>query len=282
MYPRQRELPLYTACVTLAAFALSGCGFIFTHGPPAQHAQLDYFSCTETNAGPIIDAIMAGLYGLGTIAIAADPDEYELTDSETTSAIIGGVFWTGLLTGGAVVGFNKTSRCREAKAQLATRTRPQQPAEQRDPRPTDAPNVLPPPDTDVILPPEPQPRGAARYVVPAGARASRTYSGPTGDDAVQAVLRGMTSAGFHTTPTRSDHACFAGFDGVRGDQTVTVYVCEIENPVSEELRWEITIISAFATVSTEVRAAIDDAGGSEPVPGLAANRDALAQATRVA
>ena len=88
-------------------------------------------------------------------------------------------------------------------------------------------------------------------------RATRTYLGGDGDAAIQSVLRGMTGAGFHTTPSRADHQCFAAFDGVRNDDRVTVYICEIENPVSPDLRWEITIVGPDASVNAEVRDAIE-------------------------
>lgn len=97
--------------------ALSGCGYLLVNGPPAEHEQMTYFSCTESNAGPIIDAVVAGLEAAGTIAVAVDSDEYE----DSGALIGGGVFWTALLGSAAVVGLNKTADCRAAKRAHAER-----------------------------------------------------------------------------------------------------------------------------------------------------------------
>ena len=42
----------------LAALGPSGCGFVITNGPPANHATMPYFSCTESKAGPILDVVL--------------------------------------------------------------------------------------------------------------------------------------------------------------------------------------------------------------------------------
>src|SRR6266487_2664309 len=41
-------------CLPLLA-AASGCGWIFTHGPPTGHEQLEYIPCTESDAGPHLE-----------------------------------------------------------------------------------------------------------------------------------------------------------------------------------------------------------------------------------
>ncbi len=74
----------------------SGCSFVFSHAPPAGHEQLNEFTCTESNAAPIVDLGFAGLSAAGTAgAIAALGDR----DSEDpwglgglhTAAIVGGI-----------------------------------------------------------------------------------------------------------------------------------------------------------------------------------------------
>ena len=45
------------AFLGLVPAATGACGFIFSHAPPAGHEQMDYFTCTESNAAPIIDVI---------------------------------------------------------------------------------------------------------------------------------------------------------------------------------------------------------------------------------
>ena len=97
--------------------AISSCGFIMTQAPPQNHEQLTYFSCTESNAGPIIDIIWAGLNVLGAVSVAGDPNSYN--NPGQVEAV--GFTWGVVSGAAAVVGFGKTSRCRAAKRQLAER-----------------------------------------------------------------------------------------------------------------------------------------------------------------
>ncbi len=102
-------LPLLTAA--------SGCGFIFTHGPPTGHEQLEYIPCTESDAGPILDLVWGGLNVLGAIVIASSPSEYENPGLATAS----GLGW-GVLSGfSAASGFKKASACQTARQALAQR-----------------------------------------------------------------------------------------------------------------------------------------------------------------
>ena len=115
--------------LTLLPMATS-CGFLFSHAPPEGHEQMDFFSCTESNAGPIIDVIWASLNVLGALAAASDPDAY----AEGTTAI--GLSW-GILSGAAAgVGFNKSKKCKAAKRALAAR-QTQGRVERREPPPAD-------------------------------------------------------------------------------------------------------------------------------------------------
>lgn len=102
------------------AVAQTGCGFLFSHGPPVGHEQMDYFTCTEGNAGPIIDVIWGSLNLVSAIAIAADPGAYFYYDN-TNAAIASGLVWTVVSSAAAGVGFNKSKKCREAKRQWADR-----------------------------------------------------------------------------------------------------------------------------------------------------------------
>lgn len=99
------------------SFGTTGCGFLLTHGPPDDYRERTSFSCTESNGGPIIDVIWAALNLAGAAAVASDPDSYENSDG----LIVGGLTWTAVGTASAVVGFNKTKRCRAAKRELARR-----------------------------------------------------------------------------------------------------------------------------------------------------------------
>ena len=105
------------ACMVLLPLSLSACGFIFSHGPPEGHENMDYISCTESNAGPIVDIVWGALNVLGALTVASDPSSYDSPDQ--TVAI--GLSW-GVVSGtAAAVGFNKSRRCRAAKQQLAAR-----------------------------------------------------------------------------------------------------------------------------------------------------------------
>ncbi len=93
------------------------CGFILTHAPPEGHEQMDYFTCTESDAGPIIDFVWAGLNVAGAIVYASDPDAYE----NSSAGIAVGLGWGAFSTSAGIVGLNKTKKCRAAKRQLAER-----------------------------------------------------------------------------------------------------------------------------------------------------------------
>lgn len=113
-----RHLPI--ALVAVLSSFIAGCSFLFVHGPPSGYESLDSFDCTEGNGVPIADVVGAGLFiALGIIA-ATEEDEPFVPDVRAAVAI--GSF--GLVVGfgsSAVVGFGKTSRCREAHRILRER-----------------------------------------------------------------------------------------------------------------------------------------------------------------
>jgi hypothetical protein len=93
------------------ALGAPACGFIFTHAPPQGYETMTEFSCTESNAGPIVDVVWASLNVLGALAAASEPDTYD----NSSEIVAVGLTW-GLVSGAAaIVGFGKTKRCREAK-----------------------------------------------------------------------------------------------------------------------------------------------------------------------
>ena len=105
--------------MTISLLALmpmtTGCGFLFSHAPPEGHEQLDYFTCTDNNAGPIIDVIWGSLMAINAIVAAAEPDYY----GEGASVIY--LSWAILSGAAASSGFNKSKKCRAAKRALAAR-----------------------------------------------------------------------------------------------------------------------------------------------------------------
>lgn len=109
----------FTSAVILALLAIgtSGCGFIFVNGPPENHQQMEYFNCTESEVGPTLDGIWAGLNAAGATTAAINPDEYR--NHETI--IASGVTWTLVSGAASIVGQNKVNDCRDAKRALAER-----------------------------------------------------------------------------------------------------------------------------------------------------------------
>jgi len=103
-------------CLPLLA-AASGCGFIFVHGPPADHERLEYISCTESDAGPILDIVWGGLNVVGALTVASSPSDYENPDLAITS----GLAWGVVSSFSAASGFKKTSACKRARQALAQR-----------------------------------------------------------------------------------------------------------------------------------------------------------------
>ena len=128
----RNRLKLLAIGSALLPVVTGGCGFLFSHAPPEGHEQMDYFTCTEGDAGPIIDIVWAGLNVAGAAVIASDPDTYANADA----AIVGGISWGVISGAAAVVGFNKSKKCRAAKRALAER-QGQRPAVRREPQPAD-------------------------------------------------------------------------------------------------------------------------------------------------
>jgi len=96
---------------------LTGCGFVFSKGPPTGHEQMESFTCTESNAGPILDIVWAGLNVLGAATVASDPTMYDNPDQ----IVVGGLAWGVFSSFSAASGFNKSKQCRRALQQLAER-----------------------------------------------------------------------------------------------------------------------------------------------------------------
>ncbi len=126
---RKRIAPRLTSVALLGLLPITSgaCGFIFSHGPPADHEQRSgSFSCTESNTGPIIDLIWGGLLVLSGISLAADPSEFEAEGLEAGPYVAFFLGWGALSGAAAGVGFNKSNKCREAKQAWENRLRQRQ------------------------------------------------------------------------------------------------------------------------------------------------------------
>ncbi len=103
--------------VGLMSLLVSGCGFLISQGPPTGHEQMAAFSCTESNTGPTLDLVWAGLNVLGAVAASSDPNAYDNPDQ----IVAVGVGWGVLSSVSAASGFHKSKECRRALQQLAAR-----------------------------------------------------------------------------------------------------------------------------------------------------------------
>ncbi len=105
------------ALLGLLPVATGGCGFLLVQGPPTGYERMTSFSCTEGDAGPILDVVWGALNVLGAIAASSNSTMY--TNPGEIEAV--GLGW-GVVSGiSAAAGFSKTSSCRAALRNLADR-----------------------------------------------------------------------------------------------------------------------------------------------------------------
>jgi hypothetical protein len=98
----------------------ASCSFLFVSGPPSAHDRLPYFTCTQSNTVPVLDAIWAGLNGLGAVLYltAEEGTEEHVIRSE---GIAVGAAWFVVSGLSARSGFRRTDQCRAATMQLIQR-----------------------------------------------------------------------------------------------------------------------------------------------------------------
>ena len=94
--------------------AVSGCGFLFSHGPPPGHESLSTIHCTESKTGSRLDILWGAASVVGAALGASQGDRVALR------LTIGGV-WAGVYGASAASGFRKANRCAEARRQLEER-----------------------------------------------------------------------------------------------------------------------------------------------------------------
>lgn len=197
-------LPLLTAA--------SGCGFLFTHGPPTGHEQLDYIPCTESDAGPILDIVWGSLNVLGAIAIASSPEEYENPDLATAS----GMGWGVLSAFSAASGFKKASACKAARLALAQRQAGRGLAPRTDSTMVTAVVITPAVDTLAV--------GAQRQLVAAahsssgGVVGGRMFTWSSSNDAIASV----SNAGLVTAHAPGSVVIAANTNNVVGTAVIVV------------------------------------------------------------
>ena len=103
-----------------APFVLGACG-LATHGPPKGHENMmTPFSCTESLTGPAGD-IAAGLATLFLVSqLTSMDDSYRQQASENARVLVGPTIVVAFAVS-AIVGFDRVTRCREARQDLRIR-----------------------------------------------------------------------------------------------------------------------------------------------------------------
>ena len=105
------------APLLLAVAASSGCGFLFSQGPPAGHEKMESFNCTETDALAVLDIAWGLLNVTAATVVSTQREKYE----NPSTIIIVGFAWGAVSTASAITGFSNSNKCRAAKIQLAER-----------------------------------------------------------------------------------------------------------------------------------------------------------------
>jgi len=110
-----------SSLVAIAALlpALSGCGLLWTHGPPENHLEMADVRCTTSSAGPTLD-LLVGAAALGTFATVGIGSGSEDDWSGLTWPIAAGGVAFGV---SGLVGLDKTRECRQAMERLRARLR---------------------------------------------------------------------------------------------------------------------------------------------------------------
>jgi hypothetical protein len=163
--------------------ANSGCGLVFSHAPPEGYEQMDYFTCTESNAGPIIDVLVGGAYVLSAIGLALSVDEYD----EDWEPLVAFGLSVGVVSAiSAPVGFNKSKKCRAAKQEVAERQAQERGAERQGVVQV----VVVSPTADTLAIGEQVQLGATAYSPSGGVLANRAFTWSSSNDAIASVSNG--------------------------------------------------------------------------------------------
>jgi hypothetical protein len=150
----RRPRPVMKCAVTLAGMSALGCSFMFTKGPPAEHARVSHFDCSTSYAPPVLDTIWAVLNGLGTaVALSTSEADWKRTQSNDQSATaMVGILWLALSGSSAIYGYKTVNDCNQARERYHPRyPAPDDPMPRRSlltpPRPSVPPASSVPPPT---------------------------------------------------------------------------------------------------------------------------------------
>ena len=191
-----------------------GCGLLFTHAPPAGYEQMDYFTCTESNTGPILDIVWGGLNVLGALAAASDPSAYENSDQ----IVAVGLAWGALSGVSAGVGFNKTEKCRTAQQQLSERRANDRSGEMDEPADIVVQSVILTLDHDTLTVGERVQVVATAYNSSGAVIPNKMFSWSSSNDAIASV----SNAGLVTAYATGAIVIAARTDNVVGTASIVV------------------------------------------------------------
>jgi uncharacterized protein YjdB len=175
---------------------------------------MDYFTCTESDAGPIIDFVWAGLNVAGAIVYASDPDAYE----NSSAGIAVGLGWGAFSTSAGIVGLNKTKKCRAAKRQLAERQARGRAAERDQPADILVQTVVLMPAVDTLSVGEQVQLVAAAYNSSGAIIANKMFAWSSSNDATASV----NNAGLVTAHATGAVIIAARTDNVVGTGNIVV------------------------------------------------------------
>ena len=101
----------------------SACSWVFVNAPPTNHADLDFFTCTQSKLAPVLDVGWAGFSALGVTFGLLTSDEELQRDYDISKAQLIGFYapFVVLNSLSARSGFKKVSACKDATASLAAR-----------------------------------------------------------------------------------------------------------------------------------------------------------------
>jgi hypothetical protein len=130
------------------ALLFAGCSLGFVAGPPPEHAELPYFSCSDSHVAPVLDSVLGGVAGLTFLAAAGETDAmWEMNNGRLSSrtnaiAVFGPL--AALEAASAYYGYTRVHACGEAKQQALARVQTRIPGLQPIWPPT-APSTAPAP-----------------------------------------------------------------------------------------------------------------------------------------
>jgi len=106
--------------------SLTGCSIFLTHGPsdpspssgPTPVAQ-PAPNCTTSMTWPAIDGTIAGLTTLLLISAISNDKPGDQTDNVSSDAVTSAVLIAGTAAAGAIIGYQRVSKCRKANEQFS-------------------------------------------------------------------------------------------------------------------------------------------------------------------